>query len=164
MRNKGFAHTLNLHYGDDDIFVSEIARKANTAVELSEDSIVRMRQGNHPRLFTERVLRRFFTEGFIKRRPRILTSLTGWLQIGAIATGAGAAVVDYPNMQPAIIAGVMIVAMFALDIYVWRGAMKALKSRPLMLTLPWFSLTYPLRKLSRRVRSRFGRQKKYTWD
>ena len=42
--------------------------------------------------------------------------------------------------------------------------MKALKSRPLMLTLPWFSLTYPLRKLSRRVRSRFGRQKKYTWD
>ena len=50
LRNKGFARSLNLHYGDDDIFISQIARGDNTVVELSEDSIVRLRQGNHPRL------------------------------------------------------------------------------------------------------------------
>ena len=42
--------------------------------------------------------------------------------------------------------------------------MNALKSRTMMLNLPWLSLTYPLRKFSRRFRSRLGRQKKYTWD
>lgn len=164
MRNKGFAHTLNLHYGDDDIFVSEIAKRANTVVELSDDSIVRLRQGNHPRIFTERVLRRYFTESFIRRRPRFLASLTGWLQIAAVGAGVAAGAVAYPNMQPSLSAAVIILAMFALDIWVWRSAMKALKSRTLFLTIPWFSLTYPLRKTGRKLRSRFGRQKKYTWD
>ncbi|MDO5395589.1 MAG: glycosyltransferase, partial [Bacteroidales bacterium] len=41
-RNKGFSRSLNLRYGDDDIFISEIANGANTAVELSPDGLVRM--------------------------------------------------------------------------------------------------------------------------
>ena len=164
MRNKGFARTLNLHYGDDDIFVSEIAGRHNTVVELSDESIVRLRHGNHPRIFNERVLRRFFTEGHIRRRPRFLSSLTGWLQIAAIATGGAAGVADYPNLQPAIVAAVIIIAMFVLDIFMWRSAMKALKSRTLMLTIPWLSVTYPLRKAYRHMRSKLGHQKKYTWD
>ncbi|WP_286331510.1 glycosyltransferase, partial [Duncaniella freteri] len=35
-RNKGFSRSLDLKYGDDDVFVSEVARKGNTAVELSD--------------------------------------------------------------------------------------------------------------------------------
>ena len=58
----------------------------------------------------------------------------------------------------------MLVLMLVLDVLVWRKAMHALKSRKMLLTLPWFSITYPLRKLGTRVRSRFGKQKKYTWD
>lgn len=164
MRNKGFARTLNLHYGDDDIFVSEIANRNNTAVELSDESIVRLRHGNHPRIFNERVLRRSFTEGHIRRRPRFLNSLSGWLQTGALATGTTAGIIGYPNMQPAIIAATIIVAMFVIDILVWRKAMKALKSRSLMLTLPWLSISYPLRKAFRHLRSKLVHQKKYTWD
>ena len=164
MRNKGFARTLNLHYGDDDIFVSEIANRNNTAVELSDESIVRLRHGNHPRIFNERVLRRSFTEGHIRRRPRFLNSLSGWLQTCALATGTTAGIIGYPNMQPTIIAAAIIVAMFVLDILVWRKAMKALKSRSLMLTLPWLSISYPMRKALRRLRSKLVHQKKYTWD
>lgn len=163
-KNKGFARRLNLHNGDDDIFISEISNRHNTAVELSDESIVRLRHGNHPRIFDERVLRRLFTEQFIKRRPRILIPLTGWLQIIAILCGIAAGVCAYPNMEAAIAAAVIIICMWALDIYIWRRAMKALKSRRLLLTLPWLSLTYPLRRISRRIRSRFGKQKKYTWD
>lgn len=164
MRNKGFARSLNLCYGDDDIFVSEIARPENTVVELSDESIVRLRHGNHPRIFMERTLRRMFTEGHIRRRPRILFALGGWLQIAAIVCGILAAWTAYPNIQATIVAAVIILAMFGIDIYFWRSAMKALKSRKMLLTLPWFSITYPLRKLSRRLRSPFAKQKKYTWD
>lgn len=164
MRNKGFAQTLNLHSGDDDIFISEIARRNNTAVELSEESIVRLRHGNYPRFFMERVLRRFFTERFIRRRPRLLIVLTGLLQLAAIATSVAAGVLSAPNMQPAVIAAVLVLFMFALDIYVWRSAARALKSRMLFLTIPWLSVTYPFRHTLRHIRSRFGRLKKYTWD
>lgn len=163
MANKGFHRTLNLHYGDDDIFISEIARGDNTEIELSEDSIVRLRYGNNPRIFNERELRHIFTESFIRRRPRVLFSLTGWLQIAAIALAIAGAVIAYPNMAAAIIGLLLIIGMAVADILFWRKAMKALKSRTLLLTLPWLSATYPLRKLARRVRSKLGKQKKYTW-
>ena len=164
LKNKGFARSLNLHYADDDIFVSEITRPGNTVVELSDESIVRLRHGNHPRLFTERVLRRIFTEGHIRRRPRFIFGLTGWLQIFAIAAAIAAGYIAYPNMQSAIIAAVIVIAMFVLDIVMWRPAMKAMKSRKLLLTLPWLSITYPIRRICRHIRSRLGKQKKYTWD
>ena len=164
MRNKGFARSLNLCYGDDDIFVSEIANSGNTVVELSDESMVRLRHGNHPRLFNERVLRRIFTERFIRRKPRILMSLAGVLQLVAVAAGIAAAVIDWPNLQVTVIVAAILVAMIVLDIVTWRKAMKALKSRSLMLTIPWFVLTHPARRAMARVRSRLSKQKKYTWD
>lgn len=164
MRNKGFARSLNLCYGDDDIFVSEIACRDNTVVELSDESMVRLRHGNHPRIFMERTLRRQFTERYIRRRPRFLFALMGWLQVAALACGACAAVVSYPNMQATIVAGAIALVMFALDIVFWSKAMKALKSRRLLFTLPWFSVTYPLRRICRRFRAPFAKQKRYTWD
>lgn len=164
LKNKGFARSLNLHYGDDDIFISEIARGDNTVVELSDESMVRLRHGNHPRLFTERVLRRIFTESHIRRRPRFIFGLSGWLRLAVIGTAIAAGVCSYPNMQAAAAGAAIIIALFVLDTVTWSKAMKALKSRPLMLTLPWLSIGYPLRRLWRGVRSRLGKQKKYTWD
>lgn len=164
LRNKGFARSLNLHYGDDDIFISEVANRHNTAVELSDDSIVRLRQGNNPRLFTERMVRHLFTESFIRRRPRVLASVASWLQIVAIGCAVAAGILGYPDMMAAAIGAVIVVAMLIVDIVVWRRAMLALKSRPLMFSLPWLSVTLPLRVLGRRMMSRMSKQKKYTWD
>lgn len=164
MRNKGFARSLNLCYGDDDIFVSEIANRCNTVVELSDESMVRLRHGNHPRIFMERSLRHIFTERKIRRRPRFLMPMTGWLQIAALASAVAAGISAYPNMQPAIVAVVMVVVMMVLDVYYWRRAMNALKSRRMFFMLPWFSITYSMRRLSRHLRSVLGKHKRYTWD
>lgn len=164
LKNKGFARSLNLHYGDDDIFISEIANGHNTQVELSEESIVSLREGNHPRQFNERVLRRIFTERFIHRKPRVLMPLTGILQLVAIACGTSAAIIDWPNLQVAVISAVLIGTMLIFDIATWRKAMRALKSRSLCITIPWFVLTHPLRRGVARLHARLGKQKKYTWD
>ncbi len=164
LRNKGFARSLNLHYGDDDIFVRQIARGANTAVELSGESIVRLRQGNHPRIFKERVLRRCFTESFIRRRPRIIYPLAGWLQTAAVFAVAAALSVAWRNPYAVVSGIVLLASVAALDISVWRKAMTALKSRRLTLTLPWFAMTYPLRRLAGNIVGRMGTHKKYTWD
>lgn len=161
--NKGFSRSLNLHYGDDDIFVSEIVRGRKVAVELSEESMVRLNHGNHPRVFTERMLRRVFTESFIRRRPRFLMPAMGWLQITAVISAATAAAMEYPNMQAAVAAAALLLLMCAVDIIAWYPAHKALKSRPLRFTLPWFTITYPLRRIGRGIRSRLSKQKKYTW-
>lgn len=164
MKSKGFARSLNLHYGDDDIFISQIAKRDNTRVELSSESMVRLRHGNHPRLFTERTLRRFFTETFIRRRPRVLISMTGWLQIAAIACLAVAGWHEWPNLQATLIGALMVVLMFAMDIFFWRGVLKGLRSRNLFAVIPWLSVSYPVRRIGARLHAKFGKQKKYTWD
>lgn len=164
IRNKGFAHSLNLKYGDDDIFVSSVANATNTAVVLSEDSMVRVRHGNHPRIFMENTVRRIFTERFIRRRPRLLPGLTGWLHLAAVALAIAAAVYAWPNLTIAAAAVIVVLALAATDMVIWRKLMSALKCRRLLLTLPWLTATHPLRRLSARLRSHFGHQKRYTWD
>lgn len=165
LKNSGFAHSLNLHYGDDDIFVSEIANGSNTAVELSPESFVYLRGGNSPRLFRERMARRCFTESFIRHRPHLTTPCTaGWLQLAALAAGTAAAVLSWPNIVPALIAAILMLAIWIADTLVWRAAMAALRSRRLCITLPWLSMTHPLRKACHIMRSRLGKQRKYTWD
>lgn len=164
IRNKGFARNLNLHYGDDDIFVSQISNGKNTVVELSEESIVRVRHGNHPRIFRERVLRRCFTERFIRRRPRFLYPLSGVLQISALGCAIAASVLSWPNLQAAVIGLAIVVAMLVMDAMMWRRLLLALKGRRMLLTLPWFTITYPLRRIATHMKGRLGHQKKYTWD
>lgn len=164
MRNNGFARSLNLHNGDDDIFVSEIARGDNTAVELSPESRVILRNGNDPRFFRERMVRRSFTEGFIRRRPFFLAALSGWLQFAALGLGIAASVISWPNVLPAIITLLLMILVWALDIFIWRRLMKALNIRLLRLSIPWLSMTYPFRKLLYLTDSRFGKLRKYTWN
>ena len=164
LRHKGFARSLNLHYGDDDLFVSQIATGANTAVELSAESVVRVVQGNHPRLFRENIVRRFFTESFIKSRPRIVFPAMAWLQICLLGCSVAGAILSWPNVLGIIIAFVLIAAMSVLDIVYWRGAMKSFEARKLCLTLPFLAATRPLRQLSARLGASVSKQKKYTWD
>lgn len=161
---KGFSRSLNLHKGDDDIFISQIATPQNTAVQLTATSMVRLRQGNHPRLFTERVLSHKFTETFIPNRPRILMPLSSWLQLAALVALIVAVCLAPANLTVVTAAVALILIMATVDILIWRKAMTALRARPLLLTIPWMVVTRPLRQLFANLRMRMGHQKKYTWD
>lgn len=164
LKNKGFARSLNLHFGDDDIFISEIADRTNTAVELSDDSIVTVRHGNNPRLFRESEVRHISTEQFIHRRPRILFPLSYILQPIAIAAAIVAACISLPNLLPAIVAALIIIAFMVFDITTWHAAAKALKMRNLLLSLPWLVWTHPIRRALAHARASIVKQKKYTWN
>lgn len=164
LRHKGFARSLNLCYGDDDLFVSQIATGQNTHVELCAESVVRVVHGNHPRVFSENVARRFFTESFIRRRPRWVFPAASWLQLGMLGCGVAAGIIGWPNLLPAIVALLIIIGMAVIDILCWRPAMRAFQARDLFLTLPMLAMTWPLRRLSARLSARLSKQKKYTWD
>lgn len=68
--NKGFSSTLNLKYGDDDIFVSEIARRGHVAVELSQESILTEHCADFPLRFRLDKEHRSFTMRQIKKQPK----------------------------------------------------------------------------------------------
>ena len=161
--NKGFSRHLNLRHGDDDIFISEIARRDNTVVDLSPDTFVEVPGANSHRAFKLRSARRRFTERFIRRRPRF---------VGAIGFGAyfmapllalvGALLSPMNGFGWACTATVIV--LWVMAGMLWRPAMNVLHGRRLFLTLPALAFTRPVRQTWRNVRGVLFHGKRYTWE
>ena len=73
--NNGFQRTVMLHYGDDDLFVSEIANADNTRVELSSDSMMTVFCNDYKAEHAELKLRHGFTAKQLRRWPFISSSI-----------------------------------------------------------------------------------------
>jgi glycosyltransferase involved in cell wall biosynthesis len=163
-RNKGFSRSLNLRHGDDDIFISEIATRYNTAVELSEPSIVRCNFYNHSRELGELHRRHEFTGRFITRSSRRLMAFGAWMMWLTLASSITAAIVALPNLFAASIAAVIILAMFIVVSLTWRNAMRTLGSRSMFFPIFGLALTLPVRRIMRAMKYRMHKGRNYTWN
>ena len=162
-RNKGFSKSLNLRYGDDDIFVSEIANGANTAVELSPESMVRIMMHNHRRICRDLALRHEFTGNYVTKGPRRAMAAGAWMMWTCLGCSIAAGIAGLANLLGAIIAAVIAVGMLTTVTVSWRKTLVALQSRRLLLTIPWLAMTYPMRNALRTVRCRLHKTRNYTW-
>lgn len=100
-RNKGFSRSLNLHNGDDDIFISEIATPSNTAVVLSPDARMDACFKHPEDAYRDMRLRHCFTERKLPagmRRMMGLSTIMLWLWLASIAAGCA---ISLPNWGPA---------------------------------------------------------------
>lgn len=163
-RNKGFSRSLNLHFGDDDIFISEIASGQNTAVELSDDSIVALLSADYAHDLRRSGIHRLFTEKHIRCRPRLWAALAMSSVPLSILCVAVALAADWQNGFTVLAAMVVMASLFSSLIVCWRRSLKALNAEPLGASIPLLAATYSLRRLLLRLRARFGHQKRYTWD
>ncbi len=162
--NKGFSRSLNLHAGDDDIFISEIATKTNTAVELSPESVVRFGSYNMASTLRDYALRYQFTRRFIHRKPlRWLLGgeLAFWL---CIVSGALAIIFDVNNFFSIGVVSLMAIGAYLCIALVWRQTTSALSLRRLTLTAPLLTLLHPFCRIALYIKGKISRQKKYTWD
>jgi len=162
-RNKGFSSQLNLRRGDDDIFVAEIATPDNTAVELSDESVVEVPGVNTLRAQRDRNVQRRFTRRFIRRRPRLTGALSWWAYLTAAVLPAVALTMEPHNPFMWVCASVCLVCWY-LTAMVWRGAIIAMRGRHLLLTLPFIAAMRPLRKLTGAAMARLAHGKRYTWE
>lgn len=163
-KNKGFSRSLNLHNGVDDIFIEEIAAPGNTAVELSDASLVTL-GGDSPRAFHRRwKWGHIFTGRYVSHRSRYLFSFfSALLWIGAIASVA-AAFVGLPDLLPlAVMLGVGL-ALWIFIALTWRKAMRSLSARRLLLTVPWFVMLRPFYNLYYKIVERRHRKENFTWS
>lgn len=162
--NKGFSGSLNLRHGDDDVFVNEIASGANTAVELSADSIVTLDLPDQRRELRELAMRSSFTGKFLPRGPRVVMAACEWLTWLWLAGSIMAVAADYTNILTIALTAVVGIALWLVLALTWRSTLRSLRSRPLLLTVPWMVMTRPLRKAALSVRIRLSHRKNYTWD
>jgi glycosyltransferase involved in cell wall biosynthesis len=162
--NKGFSRSLNLHFGDDDIFISEIATSRNTVVELSPESIIRFSSYDMPSTLRDIAARHIFTKRFIPRKPLPRLAI-GECALWILLLSATAAVLaDYHNIATIVIAALLLTGPLVDMALAWRKTTAALDLRRLTLTIPWFVLIHPFRRITLSFYANTSKQKKYTWD
>lgn len=162
-RHKGFSNSLGLYFGDDDVFVSEIADGYNCAVELSPDSIVEVREFDAAYTHDLECVRRAFTSGFLPQGGFRLFgsfSVAWWLWLLASCAGVVLSLPSFVGlgMVTVIALGLCLPMMFA-----WRNVCRCLDLRSLLLSVTWLSLWHPFYALKYKIRARRKKYLNYTW-
>lgn len=161
--NKGFSRSLNLHFGEDDVFINEICSPHNTAVELSQDSIVECRFHNTINSHKELKQRYCYTAKFIRKASRrIFGFYSCCIWIWLIAS-LGAILTSLPNLFTLSIATILALTLWIPIIIAWRKASIALQSRRLCTTIPWFTLIRPFYNALYKIKSKRNYRRNHTW-
>lgn len=160
--NKGFSRALNLNYGDDDIFIRDIVTHSNTAVELSHQGRVRADEFSPAERHDTYRCRRDFTARYLPRAPYRAGALSSWAWWIAFMAGICSIVLAWPSLATASILTGMWLIFGLLHQWIYRRCATALGLRRLFWTVPWLSLTRPLRTLRHRIHGRSQRGSQMT--
>lgn len=152
--HKGYSRTLNLNFGDDDLFINEIATPANTAVELSKEAQVAAMEQSPAAFSRIYAMRRDFTARSLPRHFYYTPALTSWMWWLWPAAGAGAVAMSLPSLVAATGVAILTVAFCLTHAALWRRCSVALNGRRLFLTVPFLAWSRPLRTLWMRAHSR----------
>lgn len=162
--NKGFSHSMNLHHGEDDIFVSEIATGENTQVAIGKDAIMSVEYQNTSRMWQELKYRRDFTSRYIKTTAFTVASLMSvvyYLDFAAIAALAAT------NCRHVIVLSAALLLLLLLtlpQIFISRSCFKALHEPRLFFAIPLFTLWRPIANLYFRLKGQRYHTQNFTWQ
>ena len=162
--NKGFCKSLNLHGGEDDIFISEIAKDRNIATVLSFDAQIQVDCYNPRKEHRLSKTSHIFTSQFISSRGSATLSAASWAKMIFLLCGAMASVCALPNLIPAIFTILLFIIQWVVMGVTWRkiGNLLHIKANP-WLAFP-FMFIRPFYNLYYRIRARISRHRNYTWN
>lgn len=163
--HKGYAGTINLHNGHDDLFVNEISTPANTAVTVGPDSIIVTDWGaSANRVWSMRKEGYSFTSRWLPRAPFVRSAVQMLMQWMVPAAVGLAVWTGLPSIIPAIIAGVILLAFWGLDIYCYRRLAARFGAVRLWWAVVPFWMWRPVADLIFRFDHRNSRKKNFTWQ
>lgn len=162
---KGYSKTINLHTGEDDLFVHDIATPYNTAVAISHDAIITTRwQDSSKRIFNLRRSQYDFTARWLPLGPFVRAGLASSAQWFVLLTGIAAALIALPNLIPAIGAFIVWLIFIIAESSVFTKAARILEADVPSGDVPLFWLIKPINNLWFRAAHRSSRFKNFTWQ
>lgn len=161
--NKGFSKNLDLRWGDDDVFVSEIAHAGNTRVELNPESQVLTHYNQVGHAHSILKLRRDFTLSLVASgRESVKQGLFSMVNYMRLACLIGAIGLDFSNLFVLGMSGLLLVLSWILAIVPYNRAARLLQAPRLLLAVPLLDLWRPVVNFYYRWRGRFARSANYT--
>lgn len=160
---KGFSRSMNMHNGDDDLFVNQIVTPDNTAVELSPGARMSVRYYDPLKAWREMKMNHAFTARFLPKGARIFmgfSTIMMWVWIAAIAV---AAVFSIPNLLPSCLLILLIPALWIPLTKSWQTTGLTLGVRLAGALLWWQILWRWTADLKARFLCNRGERRNYTW-
>lgn len=164
-KHKGYARTINLHNGDDDLFINEIANGSNTKVVVGGESIIETYWGEAAnRVWSMRKERYSFTSRWLPHAPFVRSSVMMGLQWLVPASCVAAALTGLPSLVPAIAGGLILAAFWGTEIYRYRRLAARFGGVRLWWAVVPFWLWRPIGDQIFRYDHRNSRKKNFTWQ
>lgn len=128
---KGYCKSLNLHAGDDDLFVNECAGRENVEVVYIPDSITEMKEIERFKVWQEMKVSKAATQRYYKGKRLAffyMEDVSFFLfvlsAIASMATGL------YGNWMLTVFAGLLCVLRYAVKVVVWHKSSHLLRQAP----------------------------------
>lgn len=151
--NNGFSKNLDLRWGEDDVFLCEIATGDNTRVELLPDSMTVPCFDRVADAHAALKLRRDFTSRKLPRRwPFLLQGLMStcnYLRLGCLAA---AVALDYFNAFTVAVAALLLVVSWIFAILPVRRLCRILQAPLLSMGVPLYEFARPIVNALYRIR------------
>lgn len=163
-RQKGYAKTMHLMNGDDDLFLKDIMNPDNTRLAISPDSMLTSEWGvSGNRIHAEIKERYQFTSRFLPKAPFIRAGLGSLMQWTMLASAVATGISGLPSLLPACIALAILWLAWIAEITIYRRTARRLESVCLWWALPWFLLWHPIGNFIFKIRCRHHMRKNYTF-
>jgi Glycosyltransferases, probably involved in cell wall biogenesis len=164
-KHKGYYKSLNLHAGDDDLFVNEAATKKNTSVEYRADSLTAMRKIDCFSVWKEmkvsRAATRRYYKGWALSRYRLDTILY-FLFLISVIIAICVGVTGNPLL--AVCGGFFYLLLMLSKTVVFYKSAKLLQQKTAVFLLPILEICSPLFNLYVRIYRSFRGKKDYTFN
>lgn len=163
--HKGYSKTMFLENGDDDLFLREIAEGGDTRLVLSPDARLTTCWGDSSdRVWGLRKAAYSFTARWLPRGPFVRAGIADMLQWLVPGLCVAAALTGLPSLLPLIIAAVMVITMWGVEIYLYRRMAAALGRVRLWWGVVPFWLWRPAANFLFNMKHFASRKKNFTWQ
>lgn len=162
-KNKGFSRSMHLHFGDDDLFINEIATRHNTSVEISHESLIQILQPNPDHEFSITHLRRKFTERMINSAAFPLFAIKSLLPLISSSTLIAAIALSYTNIVVYGFALLLLILTTTTHLHIYHRTGNLLKTSRANALVPFYTFAQPFFSLYYSIKSRQHTTYNYTW-
>ncbi len=161
---RGFANSMDLIWGEDDVFLKEIVTANNTRVEIAPEAQLHVYYQMLPRAHSLLKRRRDFTSTLVRRTPFILQGFMSafyWLRLACLGLAIGLAPLAGIGTVGAVALCVLLLTWIPSIIFFARNC-KMLQAPPLYLTVPVLTLWRPVVNLAYGLGGKFSKKSNYT--
>jgi cellulose synthase/poly-beta-1,6-N-acetylglucosamine synthase-like glycosyltransferase len=162
--NKGFSTTLHLHFGDDDLLVNEMARKNNTRVEVSPESIVESSYPDNNEAWDELRMRYGFTSRYLRTSSKRVFGIEGVVHVLWAITWVASVYVGGFNILCLVLSLLLLLMYWLLTWHVYLRAERILGERCAVGLVPIYHLLRPYFSLYYSINGNRYNKHHYTWQ